>query len=310
MNLRSYMLAGTVGIVLLVSGCSSEDKASDETSQVVATVDGTELTAAQFDTRMRQLPPGADPRNPAVEKQVLRSFIDEVLLAKTADDAGYAKRPAVARQLEQARNSILAREYLAQTVPVVAVDSREALAYYDSHSYMYAGRRGYRLIDLSIGSGMPGAQSVIAAMTNPSASIDTVAAAAKAQGIELRPQAGAATSDQLPEQLGRGLASRAVGDSVTYNLLGQQHFTRIEAIENAPVTFEQVKRELTERVKSERRDKAIAKKIDDLRKGAKISFGGLGQKIMAGTAKPTNRPAQSQTTPDQKKTIEKGAAGI
>lgn len=310
MKHRSYMLVGTVGIVLLVCGCSSEDKASDGTSQVVATVDGTELTAAQFDTRMRQLPPGADPRNPVVERQVLRSFIDEVLLAKTAEDAGYAKRPAIARQLEQARNSILAREYLAQTAPIGVVDSREAQAYYDSHAYMYAGRRAYRLIDLSIGSGTPGAQLVIAAMTNPSASIDTVAATAKAQGVQLRPQAGAATSDQLPEQLGRGLASRAVGDSVTYNLMGQQHFTRIEAINDAPVTFEQVEGEIADRVKSARSDKAIAKKIDDLRKAAKISLGGLGQKIMAGTAKPTNRPAPSQTTPNQKKTIEKGAAGI
>jgi EpsD family peptidyl-prolyl cis-trans isomerase len=297
-------------LALAMTACSSHNGDADAgASQVVATVNGTELTAAQFDTRVKQLPAAADARSPAIQQQVLRSFIDETLLAQTATKEGYDKRPAIARELDYARNTILARAYLDQKVPAASVSQTELQAFYASHPYLYAQRRAYRLTDLSLPTNLPSAAPVVAAMQQKGATLETVLAAAQANGVQLRPQVGQTLSDVMPEPLARGLAPRSVGDTVSYNLLGQAHFTRVDAAVDAPMSFVQAQGSLEDRLKEEKRGAAISKKIDELRKVAKIDLGGLGKKISTGTAQPhTSRPKAPAA--NQQQVIEKGASGI
>lgn len=307
-KLRHVLLAGLAPSVLM-TGCSGESSANS--SQVVAEVNGTELTASQLDSRIRRLPGSLDPRDSNVLKTVLSNFVNETLLAQAAERDKLDKRPAVARDIETSRNVVLANAYIDRNVPVRPVSDTDARRFYNENGAMFANRRIYRLTDLAVLQGVPGAGPVIAEMKRSNATADGVLALARQLRVPVQTNSGEQTGDALPDQLARGLSSMSVSDSVTYQVAQTQHLTRIDGVTDSPVSFEAARDSIQVMLANRSREAALSARLDQLRASSKIEYGELGRKIRAGTAQPAQRTKQGGAPAGSRgNAVANGARGI
>ena len=296
-------------VLTTLASCSDSESAGS--SQVVATVGGKELTAAQFDARLSRLPAGVDKRDPEVLKTVLKNLVDETLLAQAAEKDGLDKRPAVARDIENSRNVVLATAYLNGKVfgrPASEVAIRR---WYNNNPASFAERRIYRLTDLTILESAPGAAVVIAEMKRPDATVDSVVAVARANNAQLSRVSGVQSGDALPVQLADRLTSLEPSDTAIYRVARTQHFTRLDEVTASPVPFAAAHDAISNLLIVEARQEAVQAKMNQLRASGEVEYGDIGRRIQAGegasAARPANRASQSQ---ERSRAIAGGAQGL
>jgi EpsD family peptidyl-prolyl cis-trans isomerase len=126
-------------VVLAVAGCG-KDKAP--TGQVVATVDGDEITSVELRNEMRGFNPPTPEIRKAAERQALESIINRKLLAKAADKAGATKTPAYAQEKERMEETLVVQTWQNQLVNAVPQPSREEVdQFIAANPDMYAARK-------------------------------------------------------------------------------------------------------------------------------------------------------------------------
>lgn len=119
-----------LGAALALSACSNETKAEDslKKGQVVATVDGEDITVYELNAELQglTLPDGAQRR--IAEKAALQRMVDRKLLAKIARDRGLEKTPDYLLQKRLADENILVsllRRDVARQIPPVSDEDAE-----------------------------------------------------------------------------------------------------------------------------------------------------------------------------------------
>ena len=124
-----------------IPGMPSSAKAP--TGQVVATVDGEEVTLSEVNAELAGAP---RPPNAAIAKQMQESALQQVLvrkiMAKAAEDQGLTKTPAFAIQKLRANQALMAQALQQQLVAAVpAVSRQEADTFVAEHPGMFAQRK-------------------------------------------------------------------------------------------------------------------------------------------------------------------------
>ena len=131
-RIRLFVLAAVAaGLVMSSTSWAAGDK-------VVAKVGKYTLTASQFDEQVKSLPPQlqmALMQRPELKKQFLERWVQLTLLALAARQEGLDKRPDIKLQLEEAANSILARNYMREHIDAsgIKVSDKEIEEYYRKH---------------------------------------------------------------------------------------------------------------------------------------------------------------------------------
>src|SRR5471032_2214292 len=100
---------------ILMTGCGQKKDvgpADAAGTEVVAKVNGDDLTAAQLTIAMQKQRGMRPDAGDAASKQVLDQLIDEQIVAQKAIAAKLDQDPKVVRQLESARRDILARRFV------------------------------------------------------------------------------------------------------------------------------------------------------------------------------------------------------
>jgi EpsD family peptidyl-prolyl cis-trans isomerase len=111
--------------------------------QVVATVDGEEITSTELRAEMAGVPPQATPAaNKAVEQAALQQIVVRKLLAHAAHDQGLDKTPEYAVMKLKANESLAAQALQRKMASTVLTASRgDAEAFVSSHPSMFAQRK-------------------------------------------------------------------------------------------------------------------------------------------------------------------------
>jgi EpsD family peptidyl-prolyl cis-trans isomerase len=130
-------------VVVAPTGC--EKAAADRPVQLVAKVNGTEIS-------IEQLRAGS----PAAVAQALEKIIDRELLVQRALAEKLDRDPQVMQAIDDARRQLLAQAYLERSVSAAAGSSRmgeradEVRAFYAENPALFAERRVYRLRELAV----------------------------------------------------------------------------------------------------------------------------------------------------------------
>ncbi len=148
----AVVLAAVAATLLVACGQKKDLAPADATgSEVVAKVNGDELTASQLALallKQRGMRPDA---GDAAAKQVLDQLIDEQIVAQKAVAAKLDKDPKVVAQIESARRDILARRFLESAAETAAKPADDAVhKFYDSRPALFAQRKVYTLQRLDI----------------------------------------------------------------------------------------------------------------------------------------------------------------
>jgi EpsD family peptidyl-prolyl cis-trans isomerase len=193
MNVRVGVLLG-VAACLVLSGCNKGGK--EPTGQVVATIDGEEITVIDLRNEMGNFrAPDAKARN-AAERQALDNIITRKLLAGAAKEQKIEKTPEFAQQQARLNETLLVRTWQDKLVKAVPPPSRDEVnGFIAKHPDLYANHKV--LVLNQVVFPRPANQGLVAQL-QPLKTMDEVTQWLTAKGIPYR--SGSDQADVLQMQ--------------------------------------------------------------------------------------------------------------
>jgi EpsD family peptidyl-prolyl cis-trans isomerase len=198
MQMKRIFLASVAAMAMLAtSAChGSQNGPALEKGQVVATVDGEEITVFELNAEMQAAPSPAGADRKVLEQMALQRVIERKILAKIARDKGLDKNPAFLLQERRAGELILAtmlRDSIASKI--AQPNDGEIATYQAAHPEFFAQRKVFTV-----------EQIVFPAPTDmkkfrelaPLKTLDQIAAKLTADGIQFRRGPAKIDSLQLP----------------------------------------------------------------------------------------------------------------
>lgn len=180
-------------LVLLVPAACARHDAAATGGQVVAKVNGSELTIHQLNYAVQR---AGNVHGEQASRVLLDKLVDQQLLVAAAEEKKLDRDPRIVLALDAARREVLARSYLEQVAASPAsVSSREVHDYYVAHPELFAERNVYRFKQLVVPGVLPEDLKTAAASA---ASLDQVAAMLRKAGLKFSDSQQIRSAEQLP----------------------------------------------------------------------------------------------------------------
>ena len=306
-------------IAALVAGCGEKkeeaaDAADKPASQVVAKVNGTELTVHQVNFALQRIPNLNPEQSKAASLQVARNLVERELVVQQALADKLDRDPAVVQALDAARRQILAEAWMSRKVgaPAEPTDA-EVQDYFNAHPELFAERKLYRLQEISVK--VPEAQrEAVRAQLAASKSLNEFGEWLKVQKLEVKAAQGVKPAEQLPLAVLPQLSKMPKGQATVVNTPDGLLVVIVADTQAQAVTLEQAKPAIAARLQGEARQKAIRTQVDALKTAARIEY--LGEFTDAGeapaaatTPAPSGKAAEAAPDADAE-AISKGVSGL
>lgn len=260
-----------LGLALMLAGCG-EKKKDRAALTLAARVNNGEVTLKQVNLVMQQQRNLRPDQADAVSRQVLERLIDQTLVLQKAEDDGLERDARVQLQLDAARREVLARAWLdrlVESAPKPGPD--DVKRYYAEHPALFAERRVYGLLELSI-EATPEQSQALRGRLAGSTQLAEFVEGLKAQGLRFASNQLQRVPEQMPQatldavlklQDGQLLVSTTPG--------GLQVLVRLGS---APQPLdEEAARPLIERqLLADRKRKLVEERLQELRSKARIEY--------------------------------------
>jgi peptidyl-prolyl cis-trans isomerase C len=181
--------------VLALAGCNRDAPSG----QVVATVDGEEVTIQEVNTEIQAANPPANADREQLQRQALQRVIDRKLLVKAAQDKGIDRTPEYLAKQRRADETLLAQTYAQQQLTAVPVPSATDLNKFMTDNASLFGQR--QLLSLDQIRFAPPRDLKTLASLDKDKTLDQVAAHLTQMGIKY---------DRVPETLDTGAVPPAL----------------------------------------------------------------------------------------------------
>ncbi|MEW6591142.1 MAG: EpsD family peptidyl-prolyl cis-trans isomerase [Pseudomonadota bacterium] len=303
-----------------MAGCGDKkDEAAEAddkpASQVVAKVNGTELTVHQVNFALQRIPKLNPEQSKAASLQVVRNLVDQELALQQALADKLDRDPAVVQALDASRRQILAEAWMGRKIgaPVEPTDA-EVQEYFNAHPELFAERKLYRLQEISIKVPEDQREKVRAQLA-ASKSLNEFGEWLKAQNLEVKVVQGVKPAEQLPLAVLPQLSKMSKGQATVLNTPDGLLVVIVADTQARAVMLEQAKPAIAAHLQGEARQKAIQAQVDALKAAAKIEY--LGEFADAGKepaataapAAPAEKAAESAPDADAE-AISKGVSGL
>lgn len=266
---RFFLVSVAAAALMSVSACHGQSGAALEKGQVVATVDGQEITIFELNAEMQSAPAPAGVDRKVLEQMALQRVIERKILAKIARDRGLDKNPAFLLQERRAGELILATMLRDQIASKIGQPNDGEIATYQAaHPEFFAQRKVFTV-----------EQIVFPAPSNieklrqiaPLKTLDQLAAKLTADGIQFRRGPGKIDSLQLPIDAVKKVGALPAGEM--FILPSQQGVTANVITETTivPLTGTDARNAAINALKAERFAKAADSQFADVVKKAKDS---------------------------------------
>jgi EpsD family peptidyl-prolyl cis-trans isomerase len=295
---RAATLALAALAVVLASGCGQKKDVApaDGATEVVAKVNGDELSAAQLAIALQKQRGVRPDAGDAAARAVLDQLIDEQIVAQKAVAAKLDHDPVVVQQLEAARRDILARRFLESAAETAGKPGDEAVQkFYDGHPALFAQRKLYTLQRLDIQAPDERRAEVdahVQSLKTPAELADWL----KAQKLPFTTKQEQAAAEQLPPVLLDKLAAMKEGGSTV--LPSQSGVTALTLISSAsaPKSLADARPAIQQHLAGQGRRELLLNMQKTIRDGAKVEYlGPFAASAPAGGA--VSLPASSPPVP-------------
>jgi EpsD family peptidyl-prolyl cis-trans isomerase len=188
----------------------SESKKSG--SQVVAKVNGDEITIHQVNYMLSKMGALNPEQGKAASKQVIYSLVELQLLKQKAIEEKIDQDPAVLQALESSRDQMLAQAYIQkQQAKASKPTASEIDTFYNEHPELFSQRKIYRLQEIAAQAPKEKHAEIEASLKNIKG-INEVASWFKTNGYPFSANANVKSAEQIPTQLLKQLQGINVGD--------------------------------------------------------------------------------------------------
>jgi EpsD family peptidyl-prolyl cis-trans isomerase len=274
---------------IAIGGCGmiGGDKAPE--GQVVATVNGEEITITELNRELA----GASPANPeqrkAAEQAALESIITRKLVAQASKDQKLDKTPIFAQQELQAKEAMLVgamQRKIASTV--VAPTRAEAEKYVADHPNMFANRRVMVVDQIVVAQFKPELMKEFEPMTT----LEQIEAVLVRENLDFQRTTTVLDTLNAPEDLTKTLATLPPNEVFIFPRGSAVFVNQIRENRVMPFVGDRAVNYAMAGLKSQRTQEALSKQLEAIRKGgeAEIVYNEK-YKPTKTAAKPAAKPA-------------------
>ena len=194
--------------LLVLASCSGQNNANHN-SQVLATVNGDEITAFALQSELKGAQQNQSDQDAA--KKLLAGLIDRQLLVQEAIKLDLERAPEVVQAVESAKAKIYAQAYLSKKLAKIATASESDInTYIDSHPEKFRHRKVFKMQDVVFSNDV--ASLDLASLEKDAVTLQDVQAALDAKGIHYETGSSQFVTDRLPEPVLSKIKSMKKGD--------------------------------------------------------------------------------------------------
>jgi len=308
----SVSLAAIVLATLLVTGCSAKHKPA---TQVVAKVNGDEISIHQLNNALTQLPPAPPEEVAKMRRGVLDNLVNQQLAVQGAIEQKLDRSTEVMMLIDASKREILTRAYLKNLVAGLPKPStEEAQKFYDEHPQLFSQRRIYSLQEISLPSPHP-PLAELQQMANGK-SMAAIEEELKSRNIVYATNSGTRAAEQIALPLLTDLANLKDGQTSVTETPQMATILHVVASQLNPVKEDVALQSIPQFLMNEQAKIVINDKMEQLRKKSKIEYlnefandtpvdkVGVAVESTQIVARPTTETSNAPSS------IERGMAGI
>lgn len=308
-------------LMLVMAGCSKHEGAAKGGSQVVAKVNGSEITVHQLNFALSKMGKLDQSQVKAASEKVLQQMVDMELLKQKSVDEKLDRDPNVLQVLEATRQQVLAQAYMQKVASKQAAPSENDInKFYDTHPELFSERNVYVIQEFAIKDGNQRASEIEAGI-NDAKTGDDIAKWLKDNNVMFSVNASRKAAEQLPLELLKKMNTLKEGDTLVVKSPQALVLLFLAKIDRQPVDQEKAKPVIQQFLVNSNQQTLIKNEVAALRKEAKVEFYGDFSKMTlnADTTAPTAPAAKpepaavapaSPTEPAHNQAIEKGLSGL
>jgi EpsD family peptidyl-prolyl cis-trans isomerase len=294
---------------VFLAACNHKKEGGE--TQVVAKVNGDEISIHQINyamSRMGNIPKGQENE---VEKQILKGLVDQQLLVKLAVEKKLDRNPNVVQTIEASKRQILAQASLENMMQQLSAPSdTEIHDYYVKSPELFASHRIYKFAEISMAGTTP--LDKVKQLLSGTKSLEEFAGKLKSENIQFKASATVKGAEELPTALLPKFSKMAKGEVAIIPAGDNISVLQLQDFKEQAVSEEQAKAVIGKFLMEQKRKTQIEAEMKKLREAAKIEY--LGTFADAGktpSAKAVDTPTESGKPGDMKDShMEKGLSGL
>lgn len=272
-------------IVAVLCGCGGNKNDGTTPTQVVAKVNGSEISVHQVNALMgsRQFP-STDAADQA-RLQALNKLIEQQLAYDQALERKLDRTPDVVMAIESMKREIVARAYLEQVLSGLSEPSKDEIRdYYRSNPALFSNRKIYTLQELAV---EPKAEILdeLKAKAASGATLEEIAEWLKSQNVEFRSNAVSRAAEQIGLELLPQVAQLKDGEMTVFQGPKNYLVVRVAASKLKPIGEQDAQARISQFLRNKRAREMVAQEIRRLKEEATIEY--------VGEIKPADAGAQS-----------------
>ena len=307
---RAMLLALLPSIFLAACGGKKEGGAS----QVVAKVNGDEISVHQINYAMARI--GDIPKGKESEagRQILKGLVDQQILVKFAVDKKLDRNPDVFQAIETSRRQILAQASLEQLAGQLSKPTdAEIHDYYVKSPELFANHRTYKFAEISMAGTVPVEKAK--QMMSGVKSLEEFAAKLDKEKIEFKTAVTIKGAEELPTALLPKFSKMAKNEVAIIPVGDTLSVLQLQDFKEQSLTEDQVKPLIAKFLVEQKRKTVLEAEMKKLRDSAKIEYlgayadaGKAEQAAVVTTAVNTAEPGKADAAKDSH--VEKGLSGL
>ncbi|WP_084582020.1 EpsD family peptidyl-prolyl cis-trans isomerase [Sphingomonas azotifigens] len=261
-----YLVTAVAAAALAVSGCGGKGGNLDK-GQVVASVDGDEITIFELNAEMQAtpVPPGTDRK--LAEQMALQRVIERKILAKIAREQKLDKTPAYLVQQRRADELILATMLRDKIASGIAQPTESEITQYQAqHPDRFAQRKVYNVDQIMF---PPPTSADAFKQFAPLKTLEQLADKLTADGTQFRRAPSQIDTAALPPEIAAKIAALPAGELFILPTPQGLSANMITATTIQPLTGDQAHELALNALRSERFSKAADAQLNDRLKKAR-----------------------------------------
>ncbi len=267
---RHALVAGGL-VVFALSGCQFKNETGH--SQVLATVNGEEITFGEVDQYMQKHPlsltNASDARRAAID-----AVIDQHLAETAAKQDGFDARAPVMLDMLYARKMALLDDWGQHLAENAGQPSIEQLrAWYDAHPWLYANRQAWHVARWILRGDSARQQQLARMLSNFSVLDENAARLIKIQWPDMTRVVDVVEPDMLTEARAQALSKMKPWDVLpVHQDSGEIEFWVLESADSQPLGFDDAQALVEHDYALAAQDRSLHHEMADLRATAKIVY--------------------------------------
>lgn len=292
-------------LVLSACGDKKEDVSQKAETQVVAKVNGKEISIHQVNFQLGRLGAMDEKQAKQAANKVLAQLVEQEMLKQKALEADLDRDPNVMQVIEASKAQILAQAYLERAMLKAAKPSAtEVDTFYKEHPELFEARRVFRLQELSVGAPQDKFAEIEAGLKEVGG-INQVAEWLKQHNFPFTANSNVRAAEQLPLDLLKQLQPLKDGEFVVIKTPRTINIVHIAASKPTPILRDKAAPVIEQYFVNQSKAKLAQAEVASLKSAAKVEY--MGEFADMNQSQKVNAAASSapeaEVAPKQEKAL-------